>query len=46
MLLVRGDLNGHVGKTSSGFEGLHGGLVMESEMQRVQEFSNYVLQQI
>ena len=26
MLLVCGDLNGHVGKTSSGFEGLHGGL--------------------
>ena len=25
MLLVCGDLNGHVGKTSSGFEGLHGG---------------------
>ena len=25
MLLVCGDLNGHVGKTSSGFEDLHGG---------------------
>ena len=25
MLLVCGDLNGHVGKTSCGFEGLHGG---------------------
>ena len=25
MLLVCGDLNGHVGKTSSGFEGVHGG---------------------
>ena len=25
MLLVCGDCNGHVGKTSSGFEGLHGG---------------------
>ena len=25
MLLVCGDLNGHVGKISSGFEGLHGG---------------------
>ena len=24
MLLVSGDLNGHVGKKSSGFEGLHG----------------------
>ena len=25
MLLACGDLNGHVGKTSSGFKGLHGG---------------------
>ena len=25
MLLVCGDLNGHVGKTSSGFKGIHGG---------------------
>ena len=25
ILLVCGDLNGHVGKTSSGFEGIHGG---------------------
>ena len=25
MLLVCGDLNGHVGKTSGGFEDLHGG---------------------
>ena len=25
MLLVCGNLNGHVGKTSSGFEGLHAG---------------------
>ena len=42
MLIVCGDLNGHVGKTSSGFEGLHAG----HGVQRVQEFSNYVLQQI
>ena len=25
MLIVCGDLNGHVGKTSDGFEGIHGG---------------------
>ena len=25
MLIVCGDLNGHVGETSRGFEGLHGG---------------------
>ena len=25
MLLVSGDLNGHVGKTSGGFEGIHEG---------------------
>ena len=46
MLLVCGDLNGHVGKTSSGFEGLHGGHGYGVRNPEVQEFSNYVLQQI
>ena len=42
MQIVCEDLNGHVGKTLSDFEGLHGG----HGVQRVQECSNYVLQQI
>ena len=41
MLLVCGDLNGHVGKTSSGFEGVHGGHgcgVRNPEGTRILEF--------
>ena len=40
MLIVCGDLNGHVGKTSDGFEGIHGGKgfgVRNSEGTRILE---------
>ena len=46
MLLVCGDLNAHVRKTSSGFKGIHGWHGYESEIQRALEFSNSMLQQI
>ena len=46
MLLVCGDLNGHVGKLQVVLKVCMEGSVMESEIQRVQEFSNYMLQQI
>ena len=46
MLLVCGDLNAHVRKTSSGFKGIHGWYGYKSEIQRALEFSNSMLQQI
>ena len=46
MLLACGDLNGHVEKTSSGFEGILGGHGYGIRNSEGTECSNAVLQQI
>ena len=42
-LFIGGDLNGHVGTTSAGFETVHGGFGYDSRNQEGEEVLNFVV---
>jgi hypothetical protein len=42
-LFIGGDLNGHVGSTRVGFDGVHGGFGYESRNQEGEGILNFVL---
>ena len=44
-IMLGGDLNGHVGKESDGYEGVHGGQGYGMINAEVKEFWNFVKQQ-
>ena len=45
IIVSLGDFNGHVGKCAEGFEGVHGGMVLEKEMQEKEDCWSFVMKE-